>query len=74
MKTSFGGSNKSWPEQSLEDGLKMEISDLRRGVMYCLYSENKGANVTAQQTCAFVFEKAKIRFSHDVAHLKDRLL
>ena len=41
--------------------------------MYFLFSENKGTDqvcgVTVQLICAFVFAKAKGRFSHDMAQI-----
>ena len=54
---------------STEDGWKLEILDLRRrGIVLSTKALNSFA-VTAKLICAFVFAKAKIRFSHDVAQL-----
>ena len=39
--------------------------------LYYVCSKNKGADVTVQLICAFVFAYAKSRFSHDIAHLMD---
>ena len=45
--------------------------------LYYPYSENKSADqlpVTAQLICVFVFAYAKSRFSHDAAHMINRIL
>ena len=47
----------------IEDGLRLEISDLRSRGLYYICSENKGADqVTAQLICVFVFAYAKSHF------------
>ena len=49
-----------------EDGYRLEISDLEVQGLYYPCSENKGAD---KLICVFVFAYAKIRFSHDAAHI-----
>ena len=61
-----------------EDGWRLEISDLGgRGIVLSLIAKPKAlisCAVTAQLIWVFVFAYAKIRFSHNEAHMLDSLL
>ena len=57
-----------------EDGLRLEISEFRkkRDWTICVAKTKVliSCAITAQLICAFVFAYAKIRFSHDAAHIR----
>ena len=58
----------------MEESYRLLIWDLGSRGIYYLCSENKDADqlrgkLTVQLICAIVFVNAKVRFSHNVAHL-----
>ena len=71
-KPVFGVSNKVRQKPgctATEDGLRLEIWDLDKRGSHYPCSENRGATVTAQLICVFVFAYAKSQFSHDRAQV-----
>ena len=74
-KPVFGVSDQEKPGCTA-DGLSLEISDLDCRVLYIRIAKTKAlisCAVTAQLICVFVFAYAKIRFSHNEAHLRGAL-